>query len=154
MSGWQFPQWSYGYTQMPNYNYYGHPGGYAPPYTRGGMSYRGSRGGQQPNPAVKVEPSTVKVEPSTAAPASVTSSTVSSPAVIKAEPVITKDSVSATSSAVGPAIGPNKPEEGEIVEKSILAILKGRNPVMFCNDQSKLRGLHMEWEQVIYTFQC
>jgi len=34
------------------------------------------------------------------------------------------------------------------VEKSVLGILNGRNAVMFCNDQSKLRGLHMEWEQI------
>ena len=28
MSGWQFPQWNYGYTQMPAYNYYhGQPQG-------------------------------------------------------------------------------------------------------------------------------
>ena len=32
--------------------------------------------------------------------------------------------------------------------KTAASILKGRNPVMFCNDQSKNRGLHMEWEQV------
>ena len=56
------------------------------------------------------------------------------PAVIKKEAVITKTEV--------------KPEEGEIVEKSVLGILRGRNPVMFCNDQSKMRNLHMEWEQV------
>jgi len=32
--------------------------------------------------------------------------------------------------------------------KTAASILKGRNPVMYCNDQSKNRGLHMEWEQV------
>ena len=32
--------------------------------------------------------------------------------------------------------------------KTAASILKGRNPVMYCNDQSKTRGLHMEWEQV------
>ena len=57
----------------------------------------------------------------------------------------------------------SKPEEGEVVEKSVIGILKviswlpdhqphplpqGRNPVMFCNDQAKYRGLEMEWEQV------
>merc|ERR1711892_1235958 len=112
MSGWQFPQWSYGYTQMPNYNYYGHPGGYAPPHPRGGgMPFRGGRGGHQPPP-----PAVPKVEPGTVAAAAAAPQVAisSSPAVIKAAP----------------------------------AIQKGRNPVMFCNDQSKLRGLHMEWEQV------
>lgn len=145
MSGWQFPQWSYGYTQMPNYNYYGHPGGYAPPHPRGGgMPFRGGRGGHQPPPPAAVVP---KVEQGTVAAPAPPAATAPSPAVIKAAPVITKDP-SAPATAPGPSIGPNKPEEGEIVEKSILAILKGRNPVMFCNDQSKLRNLHMEWEQV------
>ena len=32
--------------------------------------------------------------------------------------------------------------------KTAASILKGRNAVMYCNDQSKSRGLHMEWEQV------
>ena len=62
--------------------------------------------------------------------------------VIKAGPVIKQDQ---------PVAGPSNPvrkEDGEIVEKSLFGILNGRNPVMFCNDQSKLRGLHMEWEQV------
>ena len=42
-------------------------------------------------------------------------------------------------------------EEGEIVERPINEILRGRNPIMFCNDQSKYRNLHMEWEQVSET---
>ena len=42
-------------------------------------------------------------------------------------------------------------EEGEIIERPLCDILRGRNPIMFCNDQSKLRNLHMEWEQVSET---
>ena len=115
MSGWQFPHWNYGYTQMPAYNYYPSPGqppypGQAPPQPR------------PPAPPTKPAPESVKVE------------TPASPATIKKEPVINRTEV--------------KPEEGEIVEKSVLGILRGRNPVMFCNDQSKIRNLHMEWEQV------
>ena len=71
----------------------------------------------------------------------------SSAPVIKAEPVIKPDLDSTAPAVPGPSV-PVKKEEGEIVEKSVLGILNGRNPVMFCNDQSKLRGLHMEWEQV------
>jgi len=132
MSGWHFPQWNYGYTQMPgapgvNYNYYQHPGGYAaPPLPRpAGPS----------KPAAKPTAAPVKTE---AEPAAVASG------VIKAEPVINKEAAAPAVTVAAAA----KPEEGEVVEKSILAILRGRNPVMFCNDQSKLRGLHMEWEQV------
>ena len=44
-----------------------------------------------------------------------------------------------------------KKEDGEIIERPINEILHGRNPIMFCNDQSKLRNLHMEWEQVSET---
>lgn len=50
-----------------------------------------------------------------------------------------------------PPEAPDKKEDGEIIERSMTDILKGRNPIMFCNDQSKLRGLHMEWEQVSET---
>ena len=116
MSGWQFPQWSYGYTQMPGYNY-PYPGYHPPPPPRPPSS---GRGGKVPSNAP----------------------------VIKAEPVIKPDQ---TALAIPGPSGPSAPvkkEEGEIVEKSVLGILNGRNPVMFCNDQSKLRGLHMEWEQV------
>ena len=115
MSGWQFPQWSYGYTQMPGYNY-PYPGYHPPPPPRPPTSHRGGK-----------------------AP--------SSAPVIKAEPVIKPDLDSTAPAVPGPSV-PVKKEEGEIVEKSVLGILNGRNPVMFCNDQSKLRGLHMEWEQV------
>jgi hypothetical protein len=27
---------------------------------------------------------------------------------------------------------------------------QGRNPVIFCHEQSKMRGLEMEWEQVLF----
>jgi len=47
--------------------------------------------------------------------------------------------------------GEEKKEDGEIIERPINEILHGRNPIMFCNDQSKLRNLHMEWEQVSET---
>jgi hypothetical protein len=28
---------------------------------------------------------------------------------------------------------------------------QGRNPVIFCHEQSKMRGLEMEWEQVLFN---
>ena len=97
-----------------------HPGGYAaPPLPRpAGPS----------KPAAKPTAAPVKTE---AEPAAVASG------VIKAEPVINKEAAAPAVTVAAAA----KPEEGEVVEKSILAILRGRNPVMFCNDQSKLRGL-------------
>ena len=61
--------------------------------------------------------------------------------------VAKKEAINAATEGGSSSTGSSK-EEGEIVEKSIIGILRGRNPVMFCNDQSKLRGLHMEWEQV------
>jgi len=121
MSGWQFPQWNYGYTQMPAYNYYqGQPPYSAPQH----------RPPPPPPPSNKprAEQAVIKKE------------AVINPAVAK------KEAVTATVAEAG-STGQSK-EEGEIVEKSIIGILRGRNPVMFCNDQSKLRGLHMEWEQI------
>ena len=29
--------------------------------------------------------------------------------------------------------------------------MKGKNPIMYCNDQSKVRNLRMEWEQISET---
>ena len=116
MSGWQFPQWNYGYTQMPAY--YPPGPGHPPPYY--------AQAPPQPRPPAPAPP--------TKPPAPAVKEETPGPAVIKKEAMITKAEV--------------KPEEGEIVEKSVLGILRGRNPVMFCNDQSKMRNLHMEWEQV------
>ena len=138
MSGWQFPNWNYGYTQMPAYNYYqgrpgmGPPGAYPVPAQT------------PPVPAPPLPPTPAPTKTSTPAVAPAPAPTASG--VIKKEAVIKKEPTAAASSSQ-PAV----PEEGEIVEKSIIGILKGRNPVMFCNDQSKMRGLHMEWEQV-YIF--
>lgn len=49
------------------------------------------------------------------------------------------------------AVAEEAKEEGEIIERPLNDILRGRNPIMFCNDQSKFRNLHMEWEQVSET---
>ena len=97
-----------------------HPGGYAaPPLPRPAGPAK---------PAAKPAGAPVKTEPGPAVVAS---------GVIKAEPVINKEAAAPVATVAAAA----RPEEGEVVEKSILAILRGRNPVMFCNDQSKLRGL-------------
>jgi len=129
MSGWQFPQWNYGYTQMPAYNYYpGQPQGH-PHYA-----------------------ATPQAKPRPPPPPPPTEKPRQEQAVIKKDAVINptvakKEAVNAATDAGSSSTG-NSKEEGEIVEKSIIGILRGRNPVMFCNDQSKLRGLHMEWEQI------
>ncbi len=44
MSNWQFPTWQYGYTQMPNYNYFGERGGYGAPARGYGAPRGGGRG--------------------------------------------------------------------------------------------------------------
>ena len=140
MSGWQFPNWNYGYTQMPAYNYYqgrpgmGHPGSY--PMT--------PQGTPAPPPPLPPTPA-----PPTKTTAAAPTTTPIAPGVIKKEAVIKKEpTVAAAAATTSQTVAP---EEGEIVEKSIIGILKGRNPVMFCNDQSKMRGLHMEWEQVFFS---
>ena len=139
MSGWQFPNWNYGYTQMPAYNYYqGRPG---PAMGHPGSYQMTAQGPPVPAPPLPPTPAPTKAPTSVPAPAPTASGVIKKEAVIKKEPTV-------AASSSQPAV----PEEGEIVEKSIIGILKGRNPVMFCNDQSKMRGLHMEWEQVHSTF--
>ena len=151
MSGWQFPQWNYGYTQMPSY----------PPHPQYYQQYPGYGGPPHRfRPPAPPTPSPAPPPPSSsAAPVAASSSAVRTEpqsAVIKKDPVVAKlEQVEAELAAAKPKPAPAppvKPEEGEIVEKSILGILRGRNPVMFCNDQSKMRGLHMEWQQVRQIF--
>jgi len=164
MSGWQFPQWNYGYTQMPSYFMAPpHPGLAPTPSLLGGRPAFPAiphLPTLHPHPAaaavrtVAAKPLIPTVVPKAAVqttvqqttavkvevPVTTPTTTTTSPPVVKAEPVVKEDKKAAKNTT--------KPEEGEIVEKSVLGILKGRNPVMFCNDQSKLRGLQMEWEQV------
>jgi len=151
---YNFPSWNYGYTLGPQghtgdytqyHNFYGHQGGYGPPG-------RGRGRGAAPAAAaeVKKEETTAAAAAATAAPTTAAVA-VTSPAVIKAEPVV---AAAVKAGSEEEFIGPVKPaggdvkEEGEIEERSLQAILRGRNPVMFCNDQSKMRNMHMEWEQV------
>ena len=42
-------------------------------------------------------------------------------------------------------------EDGQIVERPLSEILQGRHPIVFCNEQSKIRRLPIEWEQVSET---
>ena len=156
MSGarFNFPRWNYGYTLGPptqanggNYTqFYMQPpiggilvgpqqGGSRPPM-RGGKSSRGGQNNGGATAKKESEPPTaeVKEEP-------------------KDENTAKSDTAAAAATAAS-AIAPTTEgakEEGEIVERPLNEILKGRNPIMFCNDQSKLRNLHMEWEQVSET---
>lgn len=115
-----FPSWTYGYTLCPQTGaqFYQPPGaarGFVPRGRGGGRGQhfgRGGRGGHNAQPApVVVKPEPVKVKQEEDLP---------KPVVVVA--------------AVNPV---EEKEEGEIVEKPIEEILKGRNAVMFCNDQSK-----------------
>ena len=109
MSGWQFPQWSYGHTQMPAYYPYPgpYPGQQQPPYPAP----------PQPRPPQPRPPAPASVKTEAAAGSTTTT--------IKKEAVITKPQ------PPGPTPAAPTPEEGEIVEKSVLGILRGRNPVTF-----------------------
>ena len=67
------------------------------------------------------------------------------------EQKVTTPAATPKTSGDGLNLGDGVKEEGEIIERPLCEILRGRNPIMFCNDQSKLRNLHMEWEQVSET---
>lgn len=163
-----FPQWNYGYTLGPptqanggNYTqFYMQPqqphfggilvgGGQHPsgppqrPSMRGGKSRGGAtankKGPAQPTPAtsqVKAEPDETKDDKVEAA------------ATAKIEDIPGPSTTSASTTTASTEVSK---EEGEIVERPLNEILRGRNPIMYCNDQSKMRNLHMEWEQVSET---
>ena len=43
-------------------------------------------------------------------------------------------------------------EEGQIADdKPLNEILRGKNPIVWCNEQSKYRSLKMDWEQISET---
>ena len=144
MSGWQFPQWSYGYTQMPGGYPYpgpggpgGYPGYHPPPPPRPPLPHTAGRGRGGKTPAA----------PQTFSPPSTSTTSTTSPGnvVIKAEPVIqSQTTVAGTSIAV-------KTEEGEIVEKSVHGILNGRNAVMFCNGKKYCRQFLTSEITAFYT---
>jgi hypothetical protein len=63
-----------------------------------------------------------------------------------AQPVTNLESKAAA--PVKPAVVKDEQEDGEIVEKPLEEILRGRNAIMFCNDQTKIVstlvvGLHI-----------
>ena len=161
------------------YNYYGQPGAAvpsAPPtVTRGGPRpippIVHTTAPPLPPPATKpleVSFTKTKVEP-------VIQLQATTPAVIKAGPVlnpvqpapevVSKTEPSLAESVIGPVkavvtscpgVGPSpgyvRAKVEDEKEKSTLQnILRGRNPVIFCNYQSKMRNLPMEWEQVEYS---
>ena len=68
MSQWRFPQWCYGYTQLPNYNYYGTAPG-LPIGSRGGGRGLpvGRRGGGHNRGSFKPTAATSTAAPSTSA---------------------------------------------------------------------------------------
>jgi len=132
---YNFPAWNYGYTLGPaqqqgngnyttSHNFYG---GY-----RGGG--RGGRGGHAPPQPKPAEILFKKSEEASITP----TATKEPPAATKEPPAV----VAKVEKEEGEIL------EGEVLARSLQAILHGRNPVMFCNDESKLRNMHMEWEQV------
>lgn len=147
-----FPSWNYGYTLGPptqatggDYTQFitpvvGVPVGVVPgatptPPARGGATEgRGSTQGKGGAPVST--PATTKPTPA------------AQPQAPAAKEVKTEASIPPAPTKVVPD-GPK--EDGEIVERPINEILHGRNPITFCNDQSKIRNLHMEWEQVSET---
>ncbi len=172
MSGgrFNFPRWNYGYTLGPpsasaggNYTQF-HMPMYGGPYPgaphmmgyRGGYPHGGPRGG---GPSSRGKPPIKKEKPTPASSsaggdASASASTSEDTPTIKQEPTETAAAAPIKQEPQSQSASETQPppaEDGEIVETSerpLTEILCGRNPIMFCNDQSKLRSLHMEWEQV------
>jgi len=136
-----FPSWNYGYTLGP------------PTQATGGNYTQFVVGQPQVGVPVGVVPGAIPTGGATQGKGSVPAST---PATTKPTPAPQPQAANEakTEASIPPA--PTKAEDkakedGEIIERPINEILHGRNPITFCNDQSKIRNLHMEWEQVSET---
>ncbi len=168
---YNFPQWNYGYTLGPpcpmgsgDYSMmfpapYG--GGYGPqpgftPLGRGaaamGMRYfrgpnrgrggrggrgAGSRGGSNQAKAAKKETADTDATKAEAEAAE--------------DGEVTEEQQQEQETTDGNNVQAEETQEGGGDERPLEEILRGRNPIMFCNDNSKYRGLRMEWEQISET---
>jgi len=156
--GYNFPNWNYGYTLGPppamgngGYTQFYQPGQggpyMGPPHMGGrGGFMRGNRrpynnrggggGGNRPpysKPAAAAETEAAK-KPETAAAAA------QSPEEKKKAELVKK------------AKEGSEVEDGQITEeKPINDILKGRHAIVFCNEQSKMKRMPIEWEQISET---
>lgn len=126
MSHWQFPTWHYGgFTHMPGYTNFGAPS--FGPYRGRGRPYGQSRGSYRGGGVPAIVPN--------------------SGDTIKEEVKELTDKVEEVSQDNSGAPGGVE----QVGPRSVTAILKGRNPVIYCNDQCKMRGLEMAWEQISET---
>ena len=157
---YNFPSWNYGYTLAPptldgsgDYQVFNAAGGRGGPRFRGRGGFRGGRGGGQNAPPVPGEEGGEKPEETSKEPKE--EGEVDESGEKPETPAENKEG--GEESAAPAAPGPESAGEGpsataeEAPERPLAVILQGRNPIMFCNDQSKFRGLHMEWEQVSET---
>lgn len=136
-----FPSWNYGYTLGP------------PTQATGGNYTQFVVGQPAVGVPVGVVPGAIPTGGATQGKGAVP---VSTPATTKPTPAAQPQAANEakTEASIPPA--PTKTDEkakedGEIIERPINEILHVRNPITFCNDQSKIRNLHMEWEQVSET---
>ena len=127
-----YASWNYGYTLCPETGsqYFQPPAvptGFVPrgrgAGARGQYFGRGAPRGGGPGYPGYPYPVASEIQPET---------------VVKTEPE-TKEAAEKPVEAVV-----EEKEEGEIIERSIEEILKGRNAVMFCNDQSKIVSTQAE----------
>jgi len=130
-----FPNWNYGYTPGPP----AQANGTRPP-TRGGTG----RGGGQGRNNTTVQ----------------TASNIQTATSAIPQPGFKEEKNESLKPPLPPVAAQNIPsednthvtrEEVKVVERPLKEILQGKNPIMYCNDQSKVRNLRMEWEQISET---
>ena len=113
MSGpYAYTSWNYGYTLCPETGAQFHQ---PPMGQRGGYAPRGRGAGGRGQPFARGGRGGYHTQQKPSAP-----QPAQAPEAIGVEKTV------------------DEKEDGEIVERPIEEILKGRNPVMFCNDQSKI----------------
>lgn len=147
MSGWQFPAWVPGYVQQP---------GYYMTNVQPGIGVHGPLA-QQYDQGMAPRPAAPPTTPRYTRPPLPNTARPPLPGAPKPAPAAAPGPVTGPS-AVPPLPADEAAKKAEIDKKAVEAlekkedksastILKGRNPVMYCNDQSKMRGMPMEWEQ-------
>jgi len=157
-----FPQWNYGYTLGPPTQ--ANSGDYTQFFVQPGQPQVGGLVGPQglgvtPRPPTRGGTGRGATQGRGGVPVKTAASTDQTTKPTPAQPQAAIKEVKTESSVPPPPAPKNSEnaatdvakEDGEIVERPINEILKGRNPITFCNDQSKIRNLHMEWEQVSET---
>ncbi len=164
---YHFPSWNYGYTLMPpgtdpgagfpppqSYGGFGpYHGGFSVGHGGGRMPFRGGFRGGQRGGKYRGGGGDRQEDSSQNKPEESSSKKEGDEGAKVEEGELVESQLQQPPPPPPPPPPPEQPQEesSSTSSRSLSEILNGRNPIMFCNDQSKFRRLRMEWEQVSET---